>query len=228
MMVEKFWELVARFSLKLLHFALRRYYTSKRRLSLFMFDFEPVQIDPELVVDAKVYANRLELLDRLPKGGVAVEVGTERGLFAREILDLVQPDKLYTIDISYAIFNDNLFSTDEKNSGRIEFRTGFSAVKLAKFEDQSLNFIYIDAGHDFANVQADIEVAARKLKKTGVIVLNDYIAWSAPEMKPYGVIAATNAFCNRKRWLARAIGLHDFGYHDISITPPPAGPGGRP
>jgi predicted O-methyltransferase YrrM len=191
-----------------------------------MFDFEPVKIDPRQVVDAKVYPSRLELLDSLPKGGVAVEVGTERGLFAREILDRVGPDKLYTVDMKYDIFKYELFTNEEKDSGRIEFRTGFSDQELAKFDDDSIDLIYIDAGHAFKNVQADIAVSAKKLKKSGVIVLNDYTAWSAPEMMPYGVIAATNAFCNRHGWLVRAIGLHDLGYHDILIAPPPGGPRG--
>jgi predicted O-methyltransferase YrrM len=216
----RFWETVAKFALTLLHFALGQAHRSQRRLSRFMFDFEPVRIDPRLVVDAKVYANRLDVLERLPKGGVAIEVGTERGLFAREIMDRVRPKKFYTIDIDYAQFQFDLFSTEEITSRRIEFRAGFPAHELSKFADKSIDFIYINAGNDFRDAEADIEVSAEKLKETGVMVLNDYTTWSVPEMTAYGVMAATNAFCNRRGWLVRAIGLHDLGSHDIAITPP--------
>jgi len=49
------------------------------------------------------------------------------------------------------------------------------SVEAAKtFEDNSLDFIYIDAGHEYEDVKADIEVWLPKLKKGGVIAGDDF------------------------------------------------------
>ena len=52
-----------------------------------------------LVEDCRVMADRYELLTRLPKGAVCAEVGTDRGDFARRILDVCAPAHLHLFEL---------------------------------------------------------------------------------------------------------------------------------
>lgn len=42
--------------------------------------------------------DRLELLHRMPKGGVVVEVGAELGFYSKFIEQIVRPERLYLVD----------------------------------------------------------------------------------------------------------------------------------
>lgn len=71
-------------------------------------------------------------------------------------------------------------------------RTG-SAVGHIMFEDQSLDFIYIDARHEYKYVSKDLEWWLPKLKPGGIIAGHDF-----EDNPKWGVIkAVTEAFPNR-------------------------------
>lgn len=44
----------------------------------------------------------------------------------------------------------------------------------SQFKDESLDFVYLDAAHDYESVKADIEAWLPKLKKGGTIAGDDY------------------------------------------------------
>ena len=50
----------------------------------------------------------------------------------------------------------------------------YSMDALKDFEDQSLDFVYIDAGHDFMNFTQDLHWWLKKLKIGGIISGHDY------------------------------------------------------
>jgi predicted O-methyltransferase YrrM len=50
-----------------------------------------------------------------------------------------------------------------------------SLEAVKQFEDESLDFVYIDAAHDYDNVKADILAWKPKVKKGGILAGHDYV-----------------------------------------------------
>lgn len=69
-----------------------------------------------------------------------------------------------------------------------------SVEAAARFDDHSLDFVFIDAAHDYDNVRADIEAWRPKVRPNGVLAGHDYCrAW------PGVVRAVEAAFRGRAR-----------------------------
>ena len=122
-----------------------------------------------------------------------VEVGVDRGLFS-EVLCKDNPNlQLYGVDP----WNSSAFA--EGNPFRIEqaaYDTYYQEAKarlapynctivkktsmeaLADFEDNSLDFVYIDANHDFLNFTQDLHEWYKKVKIGGIISGHDYAFYS--------------------------------------------------
>jgi len=71
-----------------------------------------------------------------------------------------------------------------------------SMEALNRFEDDSLDFAYIDANHTFDYVMADIIFWSRKVRQFGIIACHDYFA-----IQDGGVVQAVDAytFCHNIR-----------------------------
>ena len=50
----------------------------------------------------------------------------------------------------------------------------WSHEAAALYPDHSLDFVFIDAAHDYGNVKKDIQAWAPKVKETGIIAGHDY------------------------------------------------------
>ena len=96
------------------------------------------------------------------------------------------------------VISDTLFDVFKKNTEEVKNyitpirRTSLDAAK--QFENESLDFVFIDAAHDYENVKNDINAWYPKVKKGGTISGHDYHhTWS-------GVVKAVNewAVSNRK------------------------------
>jgi len=64
------------------------------------------------------------------------------------------------------------------------------AVEEMTFEDESVDFIYIDAGHTYDQTKSNINQWYPKIKKGGVLYFDDYSEENWP-----GVYKAVNRFC---------------------------------
>lgn len=119
---------------------------------------------------------------------VGVEVGVASGEYS-EILCKANPQmKIYGIDpwIPYKGYRDyTRIKTFERlyqeavdrlaKYPRYKFIREFSIDALRRFEDNSLDFIYIDANHQKPYVSQDIEQWSKKVRKGGIVSGHDFL-----------------------------------------------------
>jgi len=118
-----------------------------------------------------------------------VEIGVAIAGFSKEILDRVPEAHLTCID-PWCEYKDS-FLTAEKQEGyyqqalerltpyiqanRCEILRMPSLDALAKFEDESLDFVYIDGDHSFDYVVQELIYWTKKVKVGGMVALHDYM-----------------------------------------------------
>jgi hypothetical protein len=176
-------------------------------------------LDQALLEGCRVYSDRKLLLKTMPVGGVVAEVGVDKGEFSRYIIDTLRPSKLHLFDIApERVDPANL--ADALSSGLAAFHVGDSSSNLAAFADEHFDLIYIDGDHSYGGVQKDILAAEAKVKPGGLMVLNDYSAWSPASMSKCGVAKAANEFANSRRWPVVALALQGAGYYDLALRKP--------
>lgn len=173
---------------------------------------------------ARILPDRFAGIRRMPKNGVCIEVGTQTGLFAREILDINKPKEFHVIDVDYSTFHYDLFEK-EINSGMMTIHEGPSQDILNSFPDDYFDWVYIDADHAYDGVVGDINASKSKLKQKGFLVFNDYTVWSPAEVSPYGILQAVNEFLASptESWEIDFLALQGQGYHDICLRRMPKG-----
>lgn len=168
------------------------------------------------------FKNRRELIYHLNTlyNGMAVEVGVRDGHFSKFILDNTSVKKLYAID---PWENNKELSTAEESfkqcktflepfGERAEMVKGYSPSAAGMFEDESLDFVYIDGLHDYESVKADIEGFYPKVKKGGIIAGHDYNESNWPD-----VFRAVNEFIKENGLELNITGIEspDYGIeHD--------------
>jgi len=127
--------------------------------------------------------------------GKGVEVGTFKGEFSKEIMELWS-GTLYMVDVWSALdptkyidaSNHGNFNRGEIYGAAIDNTTGYenraimiranSEIASDIFADESLDFVYIDANHAYDYVVKDIELWYPKIKPGGYLCGHDYIDMS--------------------------------------------------
>lgn len=155
---------------------------------------------------------------KIPKDGVAVEVGSWMGssaIFFAECIKLSEKNiKFYCVDIwddsfSHPAFtaainkakslNTNLFGLFKLNIKNhncqdiINPLQGDSKFAIKKFKNNSVDLVFIDADHSYEAVKNDIILWWSKLKIGGIMAGHDYF-WS-----PDGVKMAVDEFFENKK-----------------------------
>jgi cephalosporin hydroxylase len=150
------------------------------------------------------------IVNKLPNGSHIVEVGAWKGrstaYLAVEIINSGKNIKLDVVDLwtgelkdptafntdaEFMAYNRDILPLFKKNLAsvlHILTPIQMPSVEASKlYQDKSLDFVYIDANHDYENVLEDIKVWLPKVKEDGIISGHDYNHISFP-----GVIKAVH------------------------------------
>jgi hypothetical protein len=166
-----------------------------------------------------VVPSRKDIVKSLPRGLVTAEVGVYRGLFSSVIVAYCRPSKHYMVDCWEGGEDTatNVYNLDKKTLNGLrntvrKLRTwikrgvarpviGKTPEVAALFDDNELDFVYIDASHDYDAVASDLRAWAPKVRPGGVIAGHDY-----------GFIGTKD---NKTDWgVKRAV--HEFAeYHEV-------------
>jgi len=184
------------------------------------------------------YEHRDDLISDLKKlipSGKGVEIGVFKGEFSKHILNNWE-GTLYMVDVWRPLGDEYEDSSNHKNhmeayQDTMENIKGFedkgimvratSEIAADMFQDESLDFIFIDANHAYDFVVEDISLWFPKLKKGGIFSGHDYINmdwYNDPNFAPngkdkyiytsrldgtpiyngiFGVNTAVDEFCNK-------------------------------
>lgn len=145
-----------------------------------------------------------------------VEIGVEQGLYSQTLLENGSSNvTLYCVDpwLAYqgyrehvsqekldgflSITNERLRKTVLETSKNFKLirKTSVEAAKM--FDNESLDFVYIDGNHEFSHVVADICAWYPKVKKGGIISGHDFISRKDPQLNmhvPEAVRGFTGAY----------------------------------
>ena len=79
----------------------------------------------------------------------------------------------WTMEQSY--FHDHWKKVSEPVKDYVQLLKGYSYDEVRGFEDESIDFVFIDGEHDYESVKKDIKDWLPKVKKGGVIAGHDYV-----------------------------------------------------
>lgn len=124
-----------------------------------------------------------------------VEIGVESGAYSKRLLE-VNPDLfLYSVDPWEAHrgyrdhtrqskldrFYEETVAALKPFGIRSKIFRKFSMDALKLFDDDSLDFVYIDANHSFVTVAQDIYHWSKKVKRGGIVSGHDYTRYAHQE-----------------------------------------------
>jgi hypothetical protein len=152
-----------------------------------------------------------EFLNQVGLVGEAVEVGVGRGEFSRVFLDRWRGRQLHLIDpwrhlpdyVDIANVSDSQHEANlahvkrslARHDGRYRICRECSREAATRFDDNSLDFVYIDANHAFSAVSQDLRLWFPKIKAGGILAGHDFLDGSLPEGE-FGVASAVRAFAD--------------------------------
>ena len=103
-------------------------------------------------------------------------------------------------------------------SGTVEPRCGRSVEELAKLDDASLDWLYIDTDHSYRTTLAELRVALRKIVPGGLIAGHDFCTGNPVKPNVYGVIQACHQLCVEAGLRYRYITLDPSGFFSFALT----------
>jgi len=170
------------------------------------------------------------LIDRLGlKTGV--EIGVDKAGFSNHLLSKSSLEKFYGVDPWINDFgsdhkpgyydpegDNRMFQAETEiktfiESGRAKLIRATGAVAATMFEDESIDFIYIDGDHSLEGIAADIYAWTPKIVTGGIISGHDYkdgpgsgITGYFGKQLPYAVKTVVDYFCERYGFKNHAVG----------------------
>jgi len=140
--------------------------------------------------------NRTELAKYFAKLGFkkGAEIGVYKGYYSEVLLDNIPGLELLCID-SWCL-NEARRNAYEVARKALSKYKGAKIIKSTSVEaaknvpNESLDFVFIDAAHDYQSVKTDIETWTPKVKKGGIVSGHDYL----PGRRTVQVIEAVDEY----------------------------------
>ena len=147
-----------------------------------------VDINRRSPIEVPNVSREKEFLELMRDAGfkIGVEVGVQQGKYSERLCQLIPGLKLYSVDpwetqpgyrkhISQNEFNGFYEEAKERLAPYdCTLVKEYSVDAARMFEDGSIDFVYIDGHHDFANVVRDIAAWSPKVRKGGIISGHDF------------------------------------------------------
>lgn len=167
--------------------------------------------------------------------GLAVEIGTHRGEFAKQFLRMWQGEKLFCIDPYLSGYDPNdpaslgdrgedmkdamrklrCFGVNTPNGRAVLLETtGHKAASSSLFESASLDFVYVDGCHQYASVLEDLMDWWSFLRSGGVLAGHDILScdWE-DEVQP--AVFSFADIVQRDVFLVPAPGTDPWSYYMV-------------
>ena len=157
----------------------------------------------------KILNNRNEIINLIPEGAIIVEIGVFKGEYSKVIHTSVNFKHMYLVDVfegntgsgdkdgenmCYVQLEDVYKSlTEFYNEKNVTLIKGYSHNVIPTFQDNFIDFIYIDADHTYESVKRELNSVYSKVKIGGIISGHDYCSVKFP-----GVVRAVIEFCTEK------------------------------
>jgi len=142
----------------------------------------------------------LELLQATPEGGIFVELGAYKGkstsFIVTEIINRGRNINFTTVDtfqgdsgskdkveveaykkVNLSKMYDEFVTNTNHLYEHLETIIGKSNETAQLFENESIDCLFIDAGHSYEAVKADIAAWLPKMKNESIMAGHDYTAW---------------------------------------------------
>jgi hypothetical protein len=168
----------------------------------------------ERLIDTGRLATRKQLPDLLNRRGLGdtgVEIGVKRGFFSELILRSWHGRRLISVDPwreasqneyrdvsnvgqeQHDRFYEETVARLERFGDRSEIWRTTSIEAAARIDPGTLDFVYVDARHDYSAVKEDLEHWFAKLRPGGIFAGHDYIDGETPQ-GTFGVKSAVDEF----------------------------------
>lgn len=142
---------------------------------------------------------------------IAVEIGTWRGEYALNMINILKPVAFFAVD-PYRIFPGMVSApgseynnqTDLDNlANNVQQKLEEAGGKLIRelscdasleFANEGLDVVYVDGDHTYEGVKTDIECWWPKVRPGGILCGDDYVKSTTGKGFDYGVIEAVDEF----------------------------------
>ena len=201
-------------------------------------DFDPASLTAREPLDTRHFASTTVLPDReallahIPQGGVAVEVGVDRGDFSAAILRIAAPHRLHLVDnwASARYGADERAAVQQRFAAegeRVEIHLTDSVSGATDFAADSLDFVYIDTTHSCELTLTELEAYRLKMAPGGLLAGHDYIIGNWHSRLRYRVIEAVHDFCLRYGWRLRYLTNELPAHPSFALEPMPVASSAR-
>lgn len=153
------------------------------------------------------------LLKLIPRGGIGVEIGVNRGAYSKKIIEFAAPRQLHLIDPwpvdsgddyikTYGVRDDmqahyelvKLEFADRIGHGEVVLHRQYSRDCASSFVDGQFDFVYVDGMHSYDACLEDLRLYGPKVRGTGLLMGHDFSNTDMGRRKSFGVVRAVSEF----------------------------------